>query len=297
MGHGAGGATRGARSSRRLGARKAVPRFLLVLREGADDAACQALTWSGRGLRLSVTSEAKLRPFLLAHFTSGRVGSFVRQLHYYQFRKVPVASVGCMEFVHPQFRRDRKELLVYIRRKKKIHKGGAGTPAPAPFPSDIVQPVVAPVVAPVAAPVAAAIVVVQPLVPAAVQPAIAQELAHERGTSHEQPGSALDFALLDPDELPYGIDGHGGLDFQLFQTSSASSERIAGSAREARETGVSQEVREKRGKSFGARGTGGLPKVSHDGGGRVPLPPQPEPDEAVVQAHRDLVEPPDVAYG
>ena len=63
------------------------------------------------------------------YYNHANFKSFVRQLHMYSFRKLQVESGWCV-FVHPEFKRGRRDLLHKIKRKGSAVAGESAEAEP-----------------------------------------------------------------------------------------------------------------------------------------------------------------------
>ncbi|KAI9309640.1 HSF-type DNA-binding-domain-containing protein [Cunninghamella echinulata] len=104
----------------------AVPEFIQKLFRMLENTAFQnTFCWSPDGTTFVVKDTNEFSKSILPkHFKHCNFASFVRQLNKYDFHKVRNSDDGsrpfgdqAWEFVHPKFKRDRKDLLEEIRRK------------------------------------------------------------------------------------------------------------------------------------------------------------------------------------
>mmetsp|Transcript_16713 Transcript_16713/g.32468 ORF Transcript_16713/g.32468 Transcript_16713/m.32468 type:complete len:416 (+) Transcript_16713:762-2009(+) len=94
-----------------------LPPFLQKLKKIAETIPEDVSTWTEDGDAYVVKDSDKFEQ-ALKKFYKGSLQTFVRQLHFYGFRKLETQT-GAWSFTHPNFRRDRPELLSDIRRKSR----------------------------------------------------------------------------------------------------------------------------------------------------------------------------------
>ncbi|GBG26118.1 Heat shock transcription factor, putative [Hondaea fermentalgiana] len=94
-----------------------LPPFLQKLKKVAETIPGDVSTWNEDGDAYVVKDSDKFE-LALKKFYKGSLQTFVRQLHFYGFRKLETQT-GAWSFTHPNFRRDRPELLSEIRRKSR----------------------------------------------------------------------------------------------------------------------------------------------------------------------------------
>lgn len=82
----------------------------------------EIVSWTSDGLSFVVNNADKFAEHIIPrYFKHNNMASFVRQLNFYGFRKVKhsrtiTVDVDVIEFKHPQFQRDRPDLLMDIKR-------------------------------------------------------------------------------------------------------------------------------------------------------------------------------------
>ena len=95
---------------------KALPPFLQKLKMIAETVPVDIADWASDGLSYVVKDSDRFEEVLKQHF-KGSLQTFIRQLHFYGFRKLDANSGW--SFVHKKFLRDRPELVFEIRRKTR----------------------------------------------------------------------------------------------------------------------------------------------------------------------------------
>mmetsp|Transcript_19469 Transcript_19469/g.34728 ORF Transcript_19469/g.34728 Transcript_19469/m.34728 type:complete len:233 (+) Transcript_19469:298-996(+) len=83
--------------------------------------------WDAEGTTFRIKKSEEFQRILKKRF-KGNTNTFVRQLHFYGFRKLETDDFGRWGFQHRYFVRDRPELVHQIRRKTK--RKFTGTPTP-----------------------------------------------------------------------------------------------------------------------------------------------------------------------
>lgn len=97
-------------------ASKVLPPFLQKLKVIAETVPIDIADWSSDGQSYVVKDNERFEEVLKQHF-KGSLQTFIRQLHFYGFRKLD-SNTG-WSFVHTKFLRDRPELVFEIRRKTR----------------------------------------------------------------------------------------------------------------------------------------------------------------------------------
>lgn len=112
-----------------------VPAFLVKLWKLVEDPSCDHLIkWGNTETSFIIRNQAEFSKELLPlYFKHNNMASFIRQLNMYGFRKVTnITKSGLhndnddIEFHHPCFAKNRKELLSFIKRKTPISSGKSG---------------------------------------------------------------------------------------------------------------------------------------------------------------------------
>ena len=78
--------------------------------------------WSKDGLRFDIVDESAFLNYVTQHYGPSKEATFIRQLHYYGFRKLDAANGGGdgitgWSFMHEDFDRDRPEAIYSIKRR------------------------------------------------------------------------------------------------------------------------------------------------------------------------------------
>jgi len=94
-----------------------LPPFLQKLQTISESSPADVADWSDDGLAYIVKDNDRFGDFLKNHF-KGNLQTFVRQLHFYGFKKLDVNN-GAWSFIHENFRKGHPDLLCEIRRKTR----------------------------------------------------------------------------------------------------------------------------------------------------------------------------------
>mmetsp|Transcript_14702 Transcript_14702/g.17172 ORF Transcript_14702/g.17172 Transcript_14702/m.17172 type:complete len:337 (+) Transcript_14702:503-1513(+) len=100
-------------------ARNSLPPFLEKLARITKTVDSNIAGWSDDGKNFVIKNSEKFEHVLKQHF-KGNAQTFVRQLHFYGFRKLDSQNSGGWSFAHVNFRKDSPHLLGEIRRKTRI---------------------------------------------------------------------------------------------------------------------------------------------------------------------------------
>ena len=92
------------------------PAFIKKLKQLVDDPAIDSAVWSPDGLTFVIHEPTRLSEQLVKYFKSSKLKSFVRQLHFYGFKKVGGSRSEDWEYNHKYFQRDGR-VLHKLRRK------------------------------------------------------------------------------------------------------------------------------------------------------------------------------------
>jgi hypothetical protein len=103
-----------------------LPPFLQKLQTIIASSPLSVSRWSDDGLRYDVLDEEAFGAVLREHYGASKESTFVRQLHYYGFRKVDAANGGGdgergWSFMHGEFTRDTPEKILQIKRRAERH--------------------------------------------------------------------------------------------------------------------------------------------------------------------------------
>jgi len=101
-----------------------LPPFLQKLKMISETVPSEIADWAPDGLSYVVKNNESFEEVLKQHF-KGSLQTFIRQLHFYGFRKLD-AQNGGWSFVHKNFRKDKPELVSEIRRKTRSESGANG---------------------------------------------------------------------------------------------------------------------------------------------------------------------------
>jgi len=101
-----------------------LPPFLQKLKMISETVPDAIADWSTDGLSYVVKDSDKFEEVLKQHF-KGSLQTFIRQLHFYGFRKLDAHSGG-WSFIHKNFRKDKPELVSEIRRKTRSEAAANG---------------------------------------------------------------------------------------------------------------------------------------------------------------------------
>lgn len=111
--------------------------FKIVSDSKTDD----IISWNPFGDSFIIKDQYRFQCEVLPrYFKHNNLSSFIRQLNTYQFHKVPIDAVNfptsseAIIFSHPQFLKDREDLLPNIVRRNSSKRG------PSPSPETILQP-------------------------------------------------------------------------------------------------------------------------------------------------------------
>mmetsp|Transcript_4350 Transcript_4350/g.5049 ORF Transcript_4350/g.5049 Transcript_4350/m.5049 type:complete len:322 (+) Transcript_4350:321-1286(+) len=99
--------------------RSSLPPFLEKLARITNTIESSIASWSEDGKSFVIKNADKFELVLKQHF-KGNAQTFIRQLHFYGFRKLDAQSSGGWSFAHPNFKKDCPQLLTEIRRKTRI---------------------------------------------------------------------------------------------------------------------------------------------------------------------------------
>lgn len=104
-----------------------VPKFLRRLYRETSDPANPSITWSEDGERVQIQHKDSFRAHTLPLLSKTKeYSAFVRQLNIYGFVKMRGERGEDMEeYFHPHFKRDRPELMAFIKRMSKSNKSEA----------------------------------------------------------------------------------------------------------------------------------------------------------------------------
>lgn len=128
-GSGAGGSGNGKENGKENGKdsdAKNLPPFLQKLKMIAETVPVDIADWAIDGLSYVVKDNDRFEEVLKQHF-KGSLQTFIRQLHFYGFRKLDANSGW--SFVHKHFRKDKPEQIFEIKRKTRAetHPTGVAT--------------------------------------------------------------------------------------------------------------------------------------------------------------------------
>jgi hypothetical protein len=98
------------------GSETAAPAFIKKLKELIDDAEVDSISWTEDGNNFVIAEPKRLSEQLIKYFKSSKLKSFVRQLHFYGFKKVGGTRFDDWTYNHKFFQRDGR-LLHKLRRK------------------------------------------------------------------------------------------------------------------------------------------------------------------------------------
>lgn len=100
-----------------------IPLFIKKLWKMVNDKDAEnIISWNETGDSFIIHNQLEFIKNLLPHyFKHNNMASFVRQLNFYSFHKVPNAE-DKIEFTHPCFMKDVPEILPFIRRKNPVLK-------------------------------------------------------------------------------------------------------------------------------------------------------------------------------
>ena len=99
-----------------------LPPFLEKLRIIAKTTPKEIAGWSEDGKHFLIHSSAFEKKILREHFRGSRQ-TFIRQLHFYCFKKLDNRGEK-WAFYHPKFQRDAPHLIYEIKRKTRTENGG-----------------------------------------------------------------------------------------------------------------------------------------------------------------------------
>ena len=99
-----------------------LPPFLTKLQVIVNMLPHEVGRWSRDGKRFDIVDEVTFLDYLRDHFAASKEATFIRQLHYYGFRKVDAANgggdgVNGWSFMHESFTRDHPEGIASIKRR------------------------------------------------------------------------------------------------------------------------------------------------------------------------------------
>ena len=98
------------------GSETAAPAFIKKLKELIDDTEVDSISWTDDGNSFVIAEPKRLSEQLIKYFKSSKLKSFVRQLHFYGFKKVGGTRFDDWTYNHKFFQRDGR-LLHKLRRK------------------------------------------------------------------------------------------------------------------------------------------------------------------------------------